>query len=571
MKRTLAALLAVLTIALSANVVLAREEDRTALLKAMQQEMERSRTMHLGTYDPPYFVAYQMQSSRSENLTARFGAIFDDYENNHRDLYVEVRVGDYTFDSSGKGGYRFSYNPDVDFHDVERQFYGPKDDDATALRGQLWLATDQAYKNALSSFLSKKSSDIYTADAPEDEQFDDFSRQEPARYFDKSKPMKFDKAAWTDFIRDLSAELKDEPELLESTVRVSHEVETRYFINTEGTVIVDDDQLLTFYVYARALAVDGMELEHSYVRYAGTTKSMPTFDELRAETTKMVSEIKALRTADKIDPYSGPAILDPQTTGTFFHEAIGHRLEGERMRDTQEGQTFKGKVGKEILPTFISVYDDPTLQYLGDQDLNGYYRYDSEGVPAQRVTLVDHGVLRNYLLSRAPIPGFDHSNGHGRNNGVYDPMARMANTIVESDKQVSAKKLKAMLIDEVKRQGKPFGLILKRSMGGETSTDSYNFQAFANKPSLIYKVDPDTGEETLVRGAELVGTPLVSISKLIATDETPGIFNGFCGAESGYVPVSAVAPSALVSEVELQRTTTTPKRPPVLDAPFRSE
>ncbi|MBZ0274017.1 TldD/PmbA family protein [bacterium] len=546
----------------------AHAEDKDAVVSAMRAELERARTLRTENYESPYFVAYHMQSSRMKSLSARFGAIFNDYERSNRNLYVELRVGDYEMDSSGKGGFRWSFDPDMDFQEVYRRYDGPIEDDADAIRAQFWLATDQAYKNALSNFMSKKGKSIYAAPPNEEESYDDFSREEPRVHRGKDLSLAFDKERWATFLKKLSDELTSEPGLVEHEIRVTAEIETRYFVNTEGAVIVDDDALLTFYAWARAYAPDGMELTHNVVRYAGSDEMAHPFDDLRRATRLMVDELLALREAPIIDPYTGPAILDAQTTGVFFHEAIGHRLEGERMRDTQEGQTFKGKVEDPILPPYISIYDDPTLESAFGEELNGHYAFDSEGVPAERVTLVKDGVLQNFLMSRAPIPGFVKSNGHGRSNGHFDPMGRMAVTIVESARTMPFDKLKKELIAEVKRQRKPYGLILKRSQGGETSTSRVNFQAFANKPTLIYKVDPATGKETLVRGAELVGTPLVSISKIIATGEEPGVFNGFCGAESGMVPVSAIAPPALVSEIELQRTGQQLKRPPILPPPF---
>lgn len=541
-------------------------EDQDLTLRAMQEELKRAKTLQMEGFEPPYFVSFQVISSKSFSVGARFGAIFRDRDRRAKDIYVELRVGDYTMDSSGKGGFRFE--PGVNFSDGMRRFNGPVEDDADALRGQLWLAADMAYKNALAQLLAKKGKKIYRTDPDESERFDDFSREKPNVFRGPDADLNFDKEKWIRVVRELSEELKKERELVESDVRVSAETETRYYVNTEGAVIVEQDALFTFYATAVAFAEDGMKLRHSAVRYAGSNRSVPTEDELMRDIRQMVKELKALRLAPTIDPYSGPAILDSETTGVFFHEAIGHRLEGERMRDTQEGQTFKGKIGKKILADFVTVVDDPTLRWSGTTELNGYYRYDNEGVAAQKVVLVKDGVLKSFLLSRAPIPGFSNSNGHGRSNGHLDPMARMANLIISTSEPVSSARLKEMLIALVKKQGKPFGLILRRSRGGETSTGRVNFQAFANRPTLIYRVDPDTGEETLVRGAELVGTPLVSIGKIVAMDDAPGVFNGFCGAESGMITDSSVAPAALVTEIELQRTATEPKRPPILPPPF---
>jgi predicted Zn-dependent protease len=259
--------------------------------------------------------------------------------------------------------------------------------------------------------------------------------------------------------------------------------------------------------------------------------------------------------------------LETDAAGVLFHEAVGHRLEGERQGNDAEGKTFRGQVGRTVLPSFISIYDDPTVRDAAGKPLNGYYQFDDEGVPAQRVPLVENGVLKNFLLSRTPIEGFAKSNGHGRAQSNHKPIARMANLIVTSTKQMDDAALRKALIAEAKRQGKPFGLIIKDITGGNTNTSSFGYQAFKGVPRMVYRVDVRDGKETLVRGVEIVGTPLSSINKVMASGKAPGTFNGFCGAESGMVPVSTVSPPMLLQEIELQRVVEGKDRPPLLPAP----
>src|SRR5205085_2756400 len=223
---------------------------------------------------------------------------------------------------------------------------------------------------------------------------------------------------------------------------------------------------------------------------------------------------------------------------------------------------------KALLPSSLSIVDDPTLGSWSGMSLNGEYRYDDQGVAAQRTLLVEGGVLRSFLLSRAPVAGFARSNGHGRSSPGRDPVARMANLVVQSDRTLTPAKLKEALLAEARRQEKPFGLLIRDVTGGNTDTSGYAYQAFKGQPRLVYKVDAKSGEETLVRGVEIVGTPLLSINKIIATGDDARVFNGYCSAESGYVPVSTVAPTVLVSEIELQRTRKDSGRPPVLPSPW---
>ena len=267
------------------------------------------------------------------------------------------------------------------------------------------------------------------------------------------------------------------------------------------------------------------------------------------------------------DPTVGPALLTGRAAAVFFHEVFGHRAEGHRQKDVNEGQTFTKKVGEPIFPDFLSVVDDATMKKLGKQDLLGYYQYDDEGVGAQRVVLVDHGVLKNFEMSRSPLVGFPHSNGHGRRQMGADPVSRQGNLIVESTKTLTNEQLRARLIELIKEQGKPYGLLIDDIAGGFTFTGRGQPQAFQVEPLVVYKVFPDGRPDELVRGVDMVGTPLAALQKIEATGDTPEVFNGYCGAESGYVPVSAASPAILLTELEVQKKEASTDRPPILPAP----
>jgi TldD protein len=555
-----------LSTSLAALLLAASAPDpRLALLDAMTQEAGRSmERLRIQGYEAPYFLAYTVKDLRQEEVVGRFGAVFDDSSRHDRKLQVDVRVGSYDFDSSNRDELSL-------FMGQEGQtWFAPKDapieDDPQALRNALWLVTDEKYKEALSSYFKKKSKGVYRSD--ETDKAPSFSREAPQKHVDPALPFVFDKAGWKREVRRITAMFRDHPAVFDATMKVSGEKEVRWVTSSEGTALVTESVLFGVHVQAVARATDGQLLENSRDFYARAENELPGAAKLEAEVRAMLLELEALRDAPVLDPYTGPAILAPEATGVLFHEAVGHRLEGDRQDDDKDGQTFKGQVGKQVLPAFLSVIDDPTLAAQGKMSLNGFYRYDDQGVPAQRAALVEDGVLKAFLLSRRPVKPFTRSNGHGRSQGVHVPVARMANLVVASTKKVSMGELKRLLIEEAKRQGKPYGLVIQDITGGNTNTASWGYQAFKGTPRLVYRVDVATGREELVRGVELVGTPLTSINKLVATGDEVKVFNGFCGAESGYVPVSTVAPAALIAEIELQRVARANERSPILPAPW---
>ena len=198
-------------------------------------------------------------------------------------------------------------------------------------------------------------------------------------------------------------------------------------------------------------------------------KDLPSDDVIRAAVKKVGEHVEALLKAPTAEPYAGPAIFSGRASGVFFHEIFGHRIEGHRQKDEAEGQTFTQSVGKKILPDFLSVTFDPSMRKIGDVDLNGWYDYDDEGVKASTVKAVENGVLRNFLMSRSPIDGFAHSNGHGRRQPGLEIVSRQSNLLVTSTKAVPDAQLRQMLIDEVKRQNKPYGLYFEDITGGFTT------------------------------------------------------------------------------------------------------
>ena len=545
----------------------AAPDPRLDTLAAMRTELARSmERLRLQGYEAPYFVSYQVADVTRREIAGRYGAIFDDVSRRERSLYVDLRVGSYDLDSSGPDEPSILIGGMGDGPGWTAPRDAPLDGDPAALRNALWLATDERYKQALAAYFQKKSKAVYKQDDPD--RAPSFSREPPQQHVDAPRPVPLDADRWKGIVREVTGMFRASPEIFDAELKVTAERRVRWFTSSEGSVLLTERTLYGVHLNAVTRAPDGQLLEDGRDFYGPEEAALPSPAALREAATAVIGELVALRQAPAIAPYTGPALLEPEATGVLFHEAVGHRLEGERLDDDQEGRTYKGQIGQLVLPEFLTVVDDPTLGEAGGVSLNGRYDFDEQGVPAQRTVLIRDGRLEQYLLSRRPVKPFDRSNGHGRAAGARAPIARMSNLVITSRRRVPEDELKRMLMAEARRQGKPYGLVVRDIVGGNTNTLSLGYQAFKGSPRLVYRVDAATGKEELVRGVELVGTPLASVNKVLATGEVSRAFNGYCGAESGYVPVSTVAPAALVAELELQRVPRARDRSPILPAPW---
>jgi predicted Zn-dependent protease len=566
MRRALA-LLALLLVAAATPAPAATPPTSTndPVLGALVAELTRSAAkLRMPGYEPPYFVSYALTEHDDVDLLARHGALHGSSRTRNRRVYVEVRVGDYKFDNtadeqlSGEdAGADAVYEPGSDM---------AIDDDAGALRGQLWLITDARYKQALAALNLKRGQRATTV--VEDADLPSFARARPVTHTDAIARVSVDSERWASELRAASGAFTRHPQVFDDAVSLSVQHERRWLVNSEGTRLYTERTIWGLTVECHVRTDDGAVIEHTQAWYGAGAAELPSGQVLLGHIERLAGEAEALRVAPVIDPYTGPAILLEDATGVLFHEVIGHRLEGERLADDEEGHTFKGQQGTRVIPAFLDVLDDPTRRVQGAHALNGHYDYDDEGVPSEPVTLIDRGVLRSFLTSRRPLSGATRSNGHGRAEGAYDPMARMGVTVVRSHQAVPMKKLEAMLLAEARKQGKPYGLVIVDVTGGDTNTGADGYQAFRGSPQLVYKVDAKSGARTLVRGVEMVGTPLSSINKIVATSDTVGVFNGYCGAESGFVPVSVLAPAVLMTEIELQRSQKTRQKPLLLPPPW---
>jgi len=543
-----------------------QSDSREIIIGAMKKELQRSmKKLRMEDFESPYFISYWIKEEHSISISGKFGSVTSNSERKRRSVYVEVRVGYYEFDNTERKSGRYDFSS---FGLIPMSSYTvPIEDNEISIRSVLWYLTDMKYKEALDNYLKKKGEKIFSV---EEEHIDDFSREDKHIFYSEQKKLELGKDEWLKIVRDITDYLGKIEGLYESNMDVSGEKVVDYFVNSEDSEIADEYINYSVNISAKIKSEDGMSIENFRNYKVTEYDEIPDYEKLKKDVEKMVDELLRLQKADEMKPYTGPAILDPSVTGVIFHEAIGHRLEGERQKREESGQTFKDKIGEKIVPEFLTIIDDPTLRRFNGESLFGYYKFDDEGIPAQKVVLIENGILKNYLLSRTPIKGFSKSNGHGRSDGSPfqgDPVGRMSTFIIKSKKEFDYDELKNELIEECKKQGKPYGFIIKKAIGGETYTQRGGMQAFKESPILVYTVDVGSGEEKLVRGVEIIGTPLTSINKMIASSTEYEVYNGYCGAESGVIPVSTIAPWILTSEVELQKSSGGKSKPPILPSP----
>jgi predicted Zn-dependent protease len=529
------------------------------LIGAMQTELERSFKV-LGGQDPrAYFIGYTITDAQRAEVSGSNGALLSSSEGRNRWLQVSVRAGTYALDNTHKVGEQrmASGGPGTAI---------PVDNDEQVVRRAIWLETDGQYRNAAEALIKIRSSKEVKADTAEG-RAPDFSHEQPHKSIEPEVSFTLDRKPWEEKVRAYTKTFRESPDILNSIVTFSALAQNAYLVNTEGTQLQSGQIRYRLELFIQGKAADGMNIERYYNFDWVDPKDAPSDKEVAAASATLRKEMEGLVKAPLNEPSVGPALLTGRAAAVFFHEVFGHRAEGHRQKDISEGQTFAKKVGEPILPDFLSIVDDPTEKKEGHEDLLGYYRFDDEGVSTHEVVLVDHGVLKNFEMSRSPLADFPHSNGHGRRQLGATPVSRQGNLIVRSSKAVTNTQLRAKLIELVKAQNKQYGLLIDDIAGGFTFTGRGQPQAFQVQPLVVYKVFADGRPDELVRGVDIVGTPLAALTKIVATGDTAEVFNGYCGAESGSVPVSAVAPAILTSELEVQKKQADTDAPPILPPP----
>lgn len=524
----------------------------TTLSKELQREFEQLKKAD----DRLYYMSYRVDDITIYNIRTSFGAVAGIDSTRYRVFSPSIRLGSYKLDNTHNVGFG-QYPGNI-----------PVVDDADIITLAVWKNTDNAYKNAVQAYeqiLTNKK-----VKAAEEDSAADFSSAAKVVYYDP--PLRYaalrpDVDALTKNLVAYSGLLKTNPDLRTGVANIEFKIVRKYFTDTDGSSIIENSTGTWQSVYSITKASDGMELPLFRMYYAYEPAGLPSKDSVLKDIREMSTTLTALRSAPVADPFVGPAILSGRASGVFFHEIFGHRLEGKRMKSDFDGHTFKNKIGAPVLPSFLSITLDPTVKQVGNMEVNGFYRYDDEGVAAQKVNVVEDGILRSFLMTRTPINGSSGSNGHARTAPGGIPESRQSNLIVKAAASKTAADLKDLLRTEAKKQGHEYGYYFEDVQGGFTSIGRTMPNAFNVMPVEVYKVFVDGRPDQLVRGVDLIGTPLSMFRRIVAADNAIETFNGMCGSSSGWVPVSASSPAIFVDLIETQKKSKSNERLPVLPRP----
>lgn len=510
---------------------------------------------------PVHYLAYGITDVKKLTISSSKGKIDIIDSSKKRVLDIDLRVGTPKLDNTHiiRGEANFFF-----FGGTGRNAL-PIENDEKALRRALWMASDRAYKNAVETY-DKILTNIKVKVAEEDSS-DDFSYYPPQKYSEEAQEININVEKWSKILNRVSELFNRDPQIFFGKVYLAMEHLDKYFIASDGTELRHSSPYIRIYISASTKADDGMSLPLYKSYFAYEEKDLPSEETIMKDANELIELLGKLREAPLMTIYSGPAILSGEASGVFFHEIFGHRVEGARLKDPNDAQTFKNSVGEQVLSDIISVYCDPTVSEIQGEKVSGCYKYDDEGVKAEKVVIAESGKFRNFLMSRSPIHGFEKSNGHARREPGRRAVSRQSNLIVKSSKVIPLSELKQALIDEAKKQGKEYGLYFAQVQGGFTFTGRSIPNSFNVSPILVYKIYVDGRPDEIVRGVDLIGTPLTTFANIMAAGDDLGVFNGICGAESGGVPVSAVSPSLLVSKIEVQKQRKSQAKLPILEAP----
>ncbi|MEM7549556.1 MAG: metallopeptidase TldD-related protein [Bacteroidota bacterium] len=533
------------------------------LLNILSDELDREWEVLKQAEEPAYYISYRVEDQYTATIGASLGSIVQHNDNKVRLGQVDIRVGDYTKDNTREVNSLYGFNSYGSYgsHNL------PIDNEKKAIQQALWKATHDKYNQAVKAFRLVDSQD------DDKKEVSDFSKEKSNEYFEDHSLVVPNMDGWDKKLKRLSSLFTENPYILNGNVNISSSANRSYLVDTEGTKVVRNKYRTQLTISADIVTEDDEVIPFHKTYNVKFPEDLPSFESLTDDIEGMMRTLDQLRVAPLAEPFTGPALLHPRAAGVFFHEIFGHRIEGHRLKSDTDGQTFKEKVGTKVLPEFVNIYSDPTRKDYDGKYLNGYYRYDDEGIASRKVEVVKNGILKTFLMSRSPLEKVKNSNGHGRSNIGLKPVARQSNLIIEANETYDHQELRSLLIKECEKQGKEYGYYFVDVEGGFTRTDRYATNAFNILPILVYRIYIDERPDELVRGVDLIGTPLAMFAEIMAMSNETEVFNGICGAESGNVPVSAVSPGLFVRRIETQKKPIEKQKDilPILERPKTSQ
>ncbi|MFA5140104.1 MAG: metallopeptidase TldD-related protein [Elusimicrobiota bacterium] len=538
------------------------------LMRAMTDEMKRTvERLDMENLGRPYYVAYTARDVDRTEVEGTFGALKGPSSHKSRRLKIDLRVGTPAFDNTHYVGQRYwMFSPTTESLVTE--------DDYDALRYDIWSATDKAYKTAQETLSQKKA---YKQNKLIREDIPDLSRDPAAASLRPLTTLSLDKALWEDRVRKLSAVFRRYPLIQDSKVSLLWTQQHTAFVDNEGRKVLKNDHDIEVYMEAETQAPDGMRLADRRRIIRQSPQDLPAFEALQAEAEKLAKDLSSLSQAPLWEAnYTGPVLLEGQAAGEFFNQLLARNLsfprsvwvEDEENKENFYSGAFGERFGLRVVSPLLSVSDDPSVNTFDGLPLIGHYEVDDEGIPAQKLTLVEKGILKDVPMSRSPIKARDRSNGHGRGSLEEFATAHIGSLFVNAAKTVPAAQLKSELLKQAKDYGLKYGLIIRRILDEERQEKGEVLAA----PVLVYKVNVADGREELLRNAQFTGVTLRSLRDVAMAGSTRQVYNyyqlGPYKDNRGEVQASIVHPSVLISEMELKKSEKKPERPPTLKHPF---
>jgi TldD protein len=533
------------------------------LMGILDKELLKIQNEYVSKAQPPYFIDMRVHDLKSSMLQYSSGMLVSSHQSHDRIATLGMRIGSYMTDNTSQVEVtRMVDNRIPVFSDKL-----PIEDDSLAIFFCLDRSFETAYDQSLQQYRAVQKNENALGKKTT---IPAFSKEKPSLYNEDPIPFQPDSAsfsAWKKIFRKVSETISNEPDVITGDIALMVMDERIYYLNSEGTRIVQNRPQCQIQIITAIKTRDGTMVPVTKTYVGRNMADLPTRERLETDVQDILQILRELKNAPIAEPYAGPAILSPEAAGVFFHEIFGHRIEGQRLNNAFDSQTFLNKVGKKVIHESITVISDPTQKSYNGIPLFGSYQYDDEGIQARPVTVIDKGILKEFLMSRIPIAGQLNSNGHGRAQLGLAPFSRQSNLFIQSSDRLSETAMKKKLLKECRKQGKPYGYYIKEVFGGFTSTDLLSPQVFNILPTVVYRIYRDGRPDELVRGVSFIGTPLAVFSEILAAGDNYAVFNGFCGAESGNIPVSTISPGLLIKKLEIQKKPESVVTMPALPSP----